>query len=176
MGSPTRAKAKIFISHKHKHQTATQTIKVIEEQFLMYATGKLDFLVAEEMPVGVDWRRWIKDSIHNADVMFFLQTGMEEDWDWCLYEAGIFEGLGDVTKRLILFHRPEMHPPSPINHLQAVKVDEDNIKSFLKQFFGNSDITGIVPPPNQVFAEDDTGLTQLSRKIRDAFINNNLKE
>ena len=41
---------------------------------------------------GKPWRNKIREEIHRANWFILLLPDPSEDWDWCLYETGMFEG------------------------------------------------------------------------------------
>ena len=164
MSGTSNSKITIFISYKHKH--GGEIARAIREKFSVFGSNRLEFKIDEDIPPGDDWRKWIKESIREANIMFFLRTRLDKEWDWCLYEAGLFEGLkGKDNKRLIVFYSPSSKPPSPLENLQAVEATRTKVRDFLKRFFGSSDLTEADPPINLPFAYNEQLLDSTAEEI-----------
>ena len=146
-------KIKVFVTHKSEDlNTVESFIKIIHD----YDTSEtLEFILAEDIPKGEDWRQRIHDQVVDANVLLFFMISPEKDWHWCLYEAGLFTGSQSFnpSRRIIIFFNPNLHTlPSPLENLQGVKVTEKrDVETFLRQFFGTSDLTGTEPPLNSDF-------------------------
>jgi hypothetical protein len=162
----------IFLSHLSSDR---QAVEKLEEVFESRAGGKLQFFVAEAISAGKEWLKEIKDQLLSADFLFLLYTDPHADWDWCLYETGLFDGVklsteldGDSKKRIIVFHSPVASRPPQLGYLQAVRADRAGLETFLRDFFGSTEITGLSEPlsadyvkwPDQV-AHDAKCLSQL---------------
>ena len=156
----------IFISHKLR--AARMAAETIREKFLLYGSNRLTFLIAEEMPAGEHWRQWIKEKVAQADIMLFLCTCPDEEWDWCVYEAGIFTGLSEIEKKhLILLYSPVVNLPDPLSDIQSVEAKPQSMKGFLRKFFGTD--TYASPPINTAFAENDTEVTKVATSLCQLF-------
>lgn len=151
----------VFISHKHEDESAAKTIKQI---LTRYAGGRLEIFLSEEIPEGTEWLPWIRTHLAKSNLLLLLFTDPTAEWDWCLYEAGLFTRLdGDYHRRVICVHHPKLDPPAPLQHLQAVSGDQENVKSFLDRFFRTSELTGIEPPLNKGL--DDGELVRVASEL-----------
>jgi hypothetical protein len=79
--------------------------------------------------------------------------------------ARLDRGEGEQNRRVLCLHNPKTDPPPQLRHLQTIKVDQPRMKSFLEQLFGTAELTGIEPPINSAFADDDEALTQVANKL-----------
>jgi hypothetical protein len=156
----------VFVTHKSEDiQRVKQFIQILQ---LYDAEERLIFFVVEEMPGGRDWRQFIHRSIVEANVLFFLMISPTNKWEWCIYEAGLFAGsrFQESTSNVIIFFDPSKHTlPSPLEHLQAFKANQDDIERFLRQFYGTYDLTGIKPPINHNFAKNSICITEVAKDI-----------
>jgi len=145
-------KLRIFVSHKVEDRAAAITLRDI---FEVAGPNRFDFFLCEDIPPGKDWREWIEESLGKSNYLFFLCTKPEAEWDWSLYETGLFEGLGKGG--LFVFYSPNSEPPEPIKHLMAIEASDKNIRNFLEIFFGGTDLTNLKKPINAAYASDKNG-------------------
>jgi len=52
---------------------------------------------AEKLRVGDEWSKKIHSELNRADWLVLLYTTANENWDWCIYEAGYFAGRQSVN-------------------------------------------------------------------------------
>ena len=148
----------IFISHKDEYETAARTIKGILSRL---GGNSVKCFISEEIPAGDDWYQWIGDRLAESNVLLLLFTEPSASWDWCLYEAGLFQRIGgNDFRRVICLHSPQSDPPRPLKHLQAVATEADKVKQFLKDLFGGTALTGRAAPINEYFAQDNDAVTR----------------
>ena len=86
-----RDQIKVFFSFKF---TEGEKAKKIVET-LRGLSNRIDIRYAydfKERNVGMDYVRQIDTEIKNADWLILLLPDPAADWDWCLYETGIFRG------------------------------------------------------------------------------------
>jgi hypothetical protein len=73
-------------------------------------------------------------------------TDPDEDWGWCLYETGFFDGLSHLSdtkqRRICCLHHESAAPPSPIADLQTVRANEDDVKKWLLELFEHTQQEG----------------------------------
>ena len=157
----------IFISHKDEYETAARTIKGILSRL---GGNSVKCFISEEIPAGDDWYQWIGDRLAESNVLLLLFTEPSASWDWCLYEAGLFQSIGgNDFRRVICLHSPQSEPPRPLKHLQAVATDADKVKQFLKDLFGGTALTGHAAPINEYFAQDNDAVTREAFAICSVF-------
>src|ERR1700733_4272788 len=63
-----------------------------------------------------------------------LYTGEDQQWEFCLLEAGLFEATHPACP-LIVLHNPANPIPPALSHLNAVKVTVPHIKDWLSPVF-----------------------------------------
>ena len=109
----------VFISHKHddheladdvKHAIESLNKKVIE-----------CFVSGIDITAGMDWRREIRGALARSHMLLLLFTAPSKNWDWCLYETGLYTRFdkADVRAVVCLFN-PGKAAPSPLADLQGV--------------------------------------------------------
>jgi hypothetical protein len=126
----------IFLSHKKCDEKIAKELRSI----LRKPCGKLDIKLMEEIPKGEDWRQWIKANLAEADMLLLLYTDPTLDWNWCLFEAGIFTGSNlAALKRVVCVHDGKsIDLPDQINHLQGVVATEEDVTGFLRSLYVNT--------------------------------------
>lgn len=136
----------VFFSYKKKDEFAAR--KVIG-QLKLYAAGKLEIFCMADFDkeiVGQNWRKWIRDKIVVSNWFILLLPDPSDDWDWCLFETGLFERGLTSADRLICIHHPETQIPDPIGDYHAVPATDEEIRKFLKMaFIEKNPIPGMDP-------------------------------
>lgn len=136
---------RIFISHKEEDKALALALR----QILENKCTNLRCFVSGAV-YSRDWLAVIKTELAAADVLLLLFTSPAKQWDWPLYEVGLFTPLDDqASGHAIVYLYAGEHRPAPLEHLQGVRVDPlkmDNLEKFLEQFYKTSEITGREPP------------------------------
>src|ERR1700694_683687 len=89
---------KVFISHKHEdHALAVEVKKALEG----LARPKLIdcFVSGTDITAGMDWRREIRSVLARSHLLVLLFTAPSKNWDWCLYETGLYTRLEHTEAR-----------------------------------------------------------------------------
>ena len=165
---------RVFVTHKS--EDIQKVNKFLEIMKIYDGAGRLRFVVVEDMPKGRDWRQFIHEQVVEANVLFFLMISSAVRWEWCVYEAGLFAGskTQESNSNIIVFFNPSQHSlPSPLENLQAVKTDQDDVERFLRQFYGTTELTGIEPPLNCHFAENLSVIHDVAQDICAVLASNN---
>ena len=158
-------KIKIFISHKHEDERTAIGLKAAIER---YGAGRVQIFLSEDTPTGSNWINWIQKSLSKSNLFILVFTDASRNWDWPLYEAGLFTRLDDIEGRpLICLHSENLTPPPPLRHLQSVPANIDEIKRFLKNLFVRANLQGISKPLNPAMAEQPEELERAATEIVD---------
>src|SRR5262245_19750814 len=127
----------VFISHKHEdHALAVEVKKALEG---LARPNLIDcFVSGIDITAGMDWRREIRSVLARSHVLILLYTAPSKNWDWCLYETGLYTRFdkaaeNEVSSVVCLFN-PGQASPSAIADLQGVPAETDKIRNFLNQF------------------------------------------
>ena len=124
----------VFISHKHEdHALAVEVKKAIEglnpkQQKLIDC-----FVSGVDIPAGMDWRREIRSVLAKSHLLVLLFTAPSKNWDWCLYETGLYTRFDRSEARsVVCLFTPGEASPSPLADLQGVPAKADKIRAFLE--------------------------------------------
>lgn len=122
-------KFRIFISHKHDdHDNAAglaQVLEGLDEQIKCFVSGT-------NLVAGSDWNAEIRSQLLETDMLLLLFTEPSKNWDWCLYEAGLFTSLGDEHS-VVCLYQAGGDSPRPLKALQGVPVEQEPVQRFLGQ-------------------------------------------
>lgn len=124
--------------------------------------------MSQDIPRGQKWRDWIVEQLKDTDLLIFLFSGPSRNWQWCLYEIGLFTPLSDRVRRpIVCIHPPGEAPPDPIDDLQSVPCDEENLFHFLQGFFDGDYSDDSI---NEKLAKDKRQLRKISKQIYEEWI------
>jgi hypothetical protein len=125
----------VFISHKQDdHALAVEVKRALEG--LAHRPKQIDcFVSGVDITAGTDWRREIRSRLATSHLLLLLFTEPSRNWDWCLYETGLYTRFdklekNDVSAVVCLFH-PSQASPSPLADLQGVPASTDKLRGFL---------------------------------------------
>lgn len=155
----------VFFSYKSKdEQTASEVVQILRK----LSAGKLDITYQAEFTketTGKKWRRKIRRSIKGANWFILLLPDPSDDWDWCLFETGLFEANHTSADRLICIHHPDIKIPNPIEGYHAVDATVPDVEKFLSMvLIENNPLPGM-DALNQAFENE---IPTYSQKIVDA--------
>ena len=145
--SNTKEPVNIFISHKHEDEETAFHIRDALKSLDDRNSPRMKFYLSEEMLGGEDWYQWVKERLVETNLLLLLFTDSTQGWDWCLYEAGLFDRLDDEhARRIICLHSRSTDPPKPLKHLQAFSAEPRRLRLFLHQLFVKTELLGITTP------------------------------
>ena len=167
MCPPRDTWVRVFISHKAEDkELAFATSQILKAE----CTNLRCFVSGSDY--SQDWLRTIKSELASADVLLLLFTSPAKQWDWPLYEVGLFTPLDDtLPKRSIIYLYSGENRPAPLKHLHGVRVDPNDlsdIEKFLSKFYKTSEITGIDPPLLQRISKEE--ISKQAKKLAKAFM------
>lgn len=123
---------RIFVSHKHADAALAgvvqQQIEALSSTFECWVSG-------EDIASGTDWNRAITTALSRSHLLLLLFTAPSNNWDWCLYEAGLFTSFasateGDVRSVVSIFD-PAGGAPRPLAGVQGVGAEPVGVGKFL---------------------------------------------
>jgi hypothetical protein len=121
---------RVFISHKHEDHALAVEVKSAVEGL---DPELIDcFVSGVDIAAGADWRREIRTALAESHLLVLLFTTPTKNWDWCLYETGLYTRF-DLTepRSVACLFAPGQGSPSPLADLQGVPVDVDRLGAFL---------------------------------------------
>jgi hypothetical protein len=167
--APGDGRYRIFISHKHEDESAALAVRDAIGQF----SGSLEFFISGESIVeGENWRARLRQELKDSDLLLLLFTHPTENWDWCLYEVGLFESLEQEQRDepVVCIYSPAGDPPSPLAKLQGVEASPNRMAQFLHRLIKTTEITRRDAPINPNVTEQN--IERAARAICDLFSGN----
>lgn len=156
-------KINIFFSYKKRDESAA---KEVVEVLRTYSAQKLEIIYQAEFTediVGKRWREKLRDVIPRANWFILLFPDASDDWDWCLYETGMFEAHLTSADRLICLHHPDTKIPNAIEDYHAVPATIPEFEKFLRMVFVKKNpLFGMEPINNSLTPER---ISELAKKL-----------
>lgn len=145
-------KYRVFISHKQPEEAMAITIRDALAQF----SGDLEFFISgDNIHAGEDWHARLRRELRDSNLLLLLFTEPTRDWDWCLYEVGLFTRLdSDIDEPVVCIYPPDGEPPAPLVSLQGVPGTLESAASFVRSFIKTTDITRREQPLNPNITDD----------------------
>ena len=160
----SKASFKIFISHKLQDRNLALAIK---NELSKYSED-LRFFLSSELSPGTDWASEIRSHLNEAHLMLLLFFDPSGDWDWCLYEAGLFAGPSGEGRPIVCIHSPDIQPPMALRSLKTVPATPDGLTVFVRSLYGG-ELTGELAPLNAAVAANKAIVRKLSERIASLF-------
>jgi hypothetical protein len=126
-------KFRVFVSHKHDDHDFADTVKKTLEH--LSGSGRIEcFVSGSDLSAGSDWNAKIRSQLLKSHLLVLLFTEPSQNWDWCLYEAGLFSSLGAAEDpSVVCLYHPQGASPRPLSNLQGVPVQPEAVQQFLTQ-------------------------------------------
>lgn len=125
-----RRSMKIFISQT---KGKSREIAEILQNWLRAEMRLGDPWTSEDIPGGKDFREAIKEALKEARFGILCITADNQTNQWISYEAGVLIDRGVTVVPYVLDLDQRSNLPSPINNLQAVRVDWKGTKSLVTE-------------------------------------------
>jgi TIR domain len=155
----------VFFSYKKKDERAAQRIV---EVLRTNSADKLQITYQGDFTreiAGRKWREKIRASIEQANWFVLLLPDHSDDWDWCLFETGIFEAQRTSADRLICLHHPDTRVPDQIEGYHAVSATIPEVEEFLKMVYVNENP---IPGMKAINKSIERQIPDLARQIVEA--------
>jgi hypothetical protein len=135
---------RVFFSYKKKDEdVATKIMELLR----IHSADKLQIISMADFErdiAGKPFREFIREEVQRANWFILLLPDPSDGWDWCLYEAGLFEAHNTSADRLICIHHPNTGVPSQIEEYQAVPAIIQDMEAFLRGIYiGEDPIPGM---------------------------------
>jgi hypothetical protein len=129
----------IFISYKmpKAEEVGGEKVDIAEEfakELSDFSAGLIKIHYAGSFAAGIDWRNELISTIQKCDMFILLYTGAEQQWEFCLLEAGLFQAT-HPTRPLVVLHDPATTRPAALAQLNSVKVTVEHMTDFLSPIF-----------------------------------------
>lgn len=126
---------RVFFSYKKKDEYAA---KKIVDLLRVHSAGKLRIKYQADFTKEISGKKW-RDEIHStiaeADWFILLLPDPADDWDWCLFETGLFEAQRKSGDRLICLYHPDTRVPNQIEDYHAVRAAIPDVEEFLRMVY-----------------------------------------
>ena len=127
---------RIFVSHKASNG------EIVSDMLNILKSGMagVEFFLSEQIEPGDNWRSDIVKEIKTADCLLLLYLDPDQDWSWCMFEAGLFSAYKPKNgeRRLYCIQYPGSPPPDPLSEIQTTSATFDGMKIFLKSFYSTT--------------------------------------
>ena len=156
---------KVLIAHITEDRGIAENLR---DWLLVYGGNRLKCLLWEENKQNR--LENLKDKICKTDILLLLVASAvvdDEDWSWLQRSLTMSCSMENGHVSRILLHNKALTLPSYIKAVEyhSFKSGIDEIKKFLKHFFGSTDFTKDQKELNQHFTQQDTHLDDLSKTI-----------
>jgi len=162
----------IFFSYKKKDESAAKEVVGILRKL---SAEKLKITYQAEFTndiAGKKWRDQIQKAVKEANWFILLLPDPSDDWDWCLYETGLFEAQSSLGDRMICLHHPDTEVPNPIEGYHAVAATVPEVEKFLRMAMieknpipGLSAINRAIEPDINGYAQSIVNAIRAPQKI-----------
>lgn len=125
----------VFFSYKKKDE---ETAKAVVDVLRQNSAEKLQITYQDDFTkeiVGKKWREKIRNTVCRANWFILLLPDPADDWDWPLYESGLFEAQLTSADRLICLHHPDTKVPDPIEGYHAVAAIKPEVEKLLRMIY-----------------------------------------
>ena len=127
---------RVFVSHKSSNaKLASSIIETLKSEM-----KDVDFFLSEKINPGENWRADIVKALRSAECMLLLYLDPDQDWGWCLFEAGLFSAhrSRDGERPLYCIQYPGAQPPDPLSDIQTTSATPDSMKTFLASLYNTT--------------------------------------
>ncbi len=156
---------RVFFSYKKKHENAARRIiKALGDN----SNKRLKISSMLDFPhfTGQAWREKIRELIGSAQWFVLLFPDPQDDWEWCLYETGLFEANLTSAHRLICLHHADVTLPGPIEDYYAVAATPKDVAGFLKMVYQDDNPVPGMGPINSKIKQEK--IVKIAEEIVDA--------
>ena len=116
-------KFRIFVSHKHEDGKLAHVVKETLEKL---SPDVECFYSGEDIAGGRDWRLEVKNRLASSHLLVLLYTLPSHDWDWCLYETGLYLRFeADEVFSVACLFDPGSSMPRPLTNIQGIKAEHE---------------------------------------------------
>jgi|GEM_PF-4428506 len=143
---------KVFISHKKDHEEKVREFaKILDSCF----GGNSRIVLAEDFKKGDSWRDKLRQEITSCHWFVFFLPDRENERDWLMSEAGIFEGTQTPIDQMIWISDGDPDDVPQYSHVQKCRYDAKDLCKLFTILFTESPIEGSkIPAINDNFNAD----------------------
>lgn len=139
MSDSDRDQLKVFISHKHENKAYADVIRteLLDWGFLNESVHQSSASEASGPPIGKDLNQSIRGFLHACNLLIFIFTKKEFNWEWCSYEIGVADDpkvKNNIAVFQIFNDVPKLH-----GNRRIVQFDEQDVQKFVREFHKRTD-------------------------------------
>ena len=132
MGRVPDDRFRIFVSHKHSDAALA---KAVQDAIEGLSPTLECWVSGEDIASGSDWNRAITVALSRSHLLLLLFTAPSGNWDWCLYEAGLFirfaQAADEDVRSVVSVFDPAGGAPRPLAGVQGVPAEPVALAKFL---------------------------------------------
>jgi len=128
---------KIFASHRAEDGSPVRELKRAIEST---SRGRIEVAISEDLSESRDWWAALKGYLEGAECLFLISGAPYEDWSWCLYEAGFFDGLARGRRSetpIYCVAHPNVDAPGPLSDPRMVTDNDRLIRDLIEIYRRN---------------------------------------
>lgn len=127
---------KIFISHRHADRKIADAIKETIEKWRFKPISIFQSSDPNiSTTIGAPLSDNLKEKLVEADVVLLIYTFDDKDWSYCMWECGVATDPKRAQHPRIVVFQCTDDSPAPFKDTVRVKITEDGILRFTKQFY-----------------------------------------
>lgn len=122
----------IFISHRHEDKAIAD---VINEHLQDWGVDRdCIYQSSVNAQIGKGINQQILESIYHAKLVILVYTSDDENWSYCMWEAGVATDPRKEVRKIVVFLCTEDRP-KPFSNQMSVTINKEKILSFTEQFY-----------------------------------------
>jgi len=135
---------KIFISHRHSDK---EIADVLTNHLIYWGVDREEIFQSSSAGYGAEKGRslteQLKKAVHESKVVFLIYTFEEADWSYCMWEAGLAEGIESTN---VIVIQCKLDTPKLFRDKVNVKLEQEDIRAFVKDFHTKENFFPGQPP------------------------------
>ena len=160
---------RIFVSRKTNDRDVFGANTRAGKDLKLLAEGRLEIFDATLIGFGKKWRDVILEEIGKANILLLILTRpTRNEFDWPLYEAGVFGGLSEAGKNLVCIYPEGELPPDQVSAIQGVEATREYIKKLVKDILCDEEFTSTKEPLHRKnYDENPSMIAAIEQEIYD---------
>ena len=158
-------KPRVFISHRHADSEIAEKVR----SFIRATTaGAVEVFSSSYEGSGPTIGSILSDDLgrelDQSDVVILIFTVADEDWSYCMWETGVAFNPRDLNTRIVVLQCGE-DVPAPLSDRVRVRIEKENVTSFVKQFLTGEDFFPRQKRPVTGFSPDSAEVTSAAERL-----------
>ena len=137
MTEPSSKPPLVFISHKHADR---KIAKVLADFIVEEARGEVDVHNSSDPnyigpTTGERLTDALRETLWSTDVLLLLYTAVDQDWSFCMWEAGVATDSKSPHTRTVVLQCGDEGPPPFQGYVRVDLRNRDDVRKFVMEFF-----------------------------------------